>query len=212
VLARYRCKNGLSRLQSYDRTHQFTASGAVELPFGPDKRWAQQGAAKILLSGWQVNGLLVLYSGPPFSVTSSATTLNAPGNAQTADQVKPNVQILGLRDSWFDPLAFAPVTAARFGSAGWNILRAPGLANLDASVYRQFRISERFGLQFRAEAFNVTNTPHFAAPNANVSNLQLNPDGSIRSLNNYTVITSVQNTGREGLDERLFRLALRLTF
>lgn len=199
-------------LQSYDRTHQFTASGAVELPFGPGKRWAQQGAAKILLSGWQVNGLLVLYSGPPFSVTSSATTLNAPGNAQTADQVKPNVQILGLRDSWFDPLAFAPVTAARFGSAGWNILRAPGLANLDASVYRQFRISERLGLQFRAEAFNVTNTPHFAAPNANVSNLQLNPDGSIRSLNNYTVITSVQNTGREGLDERLFRLALRLTF
>lgn len=199
-------------LQSYDRTHQFTASTSAELPFGAGKRWAQEGIGKRLLGGWQVNGLLVLYSGPPFSVTSSATTLNAPGNAQTADQVKPHVQMLGARDSWFDPLAFAPVTAARFGTAGWNILRAPGLANLDASIFRQFRISERFALQFRAEAFNVTNTPHFAAPNANVSNLQLNPDGSIRTLNNYTVITSVQNTGREGLDERLFRFALKLTF
>jgi len=58
----------------------------------------------------------------------------------------------------------------------------------------------------------VSNTPHFAAPGSNVSSLQLNADGTIRSLNGYSVITSVQNTGREGLDERLFRFALRLTF
>ena len=51
-----------------------------------------------------------------------------------------------------------------------------------------------------------------AAPGASVSNLQLNPDGSIRNLNGYTVITGVQNTGREGLDERLFRFALRMIF
>ena len=199
-------------LQSYDRTHQFTASASAELPFGAGKRWAQHGFGKALLGGWQVNSLLVFYSGPPFSVTSSATSLNAPGNAQTSDQVKSNAQILGTRDSWFDPLAFAPVTDARFGTAGFNILRAPGLANLDASIFREFRMSERLKMQFRSEAFNVTNTPHFAAPGSNVSSLQLNGDGTIRSLNGYTVITGVQNTGREGLDERLFRFALRLTF
>jgi hypothetical protein len=199
-------------LQSYDRTHQFTASGSVELPFGRGKRWATQGIGKALLGGWQLNSLLVLYSGPPFSVTSAATSLNAPGNAQTSDQVVSSVRTLGTRDSWFDPLAFVPVTAARFGTAGFNILRAPGLVNVDGSVFREFRAGERFKFQFRAEAFNVTNTPHFAAPGSNVSNLQLNPDGSIRNLNGYTVINGVQNTGREGLDERLFRFALRLIF
>ena len=67
-------------------------------------------------------------------------------------------------------------------------------------------------MQFRAEAFNLSNTPHFAAPGANVSNMQLNPDGSLRNLNGYTVITGVQNTGREGVDERMFRFALKLSF
>jgi hypothetical protein len=199
-------------LQGYDRTHQFTASTAVELPFGAGKRWAHQGVGRVLLGGWQATALLVLYSGPPFSVTASGTSLNAPGNAQTADLVKSDVRILGVRDSWFDPFAFAPVSQPRFGTAGWNILRAPGLANLDGGIFREFNFRERYKVQFRAEAFNVTNTPHFAAPGTNVSNLQLNADGSIRNLNGYTVINGVQNTGREGLDERLFRFALRLSF
>ncbi len=199
-------------LQSYDRTHQFTASTSAELPFGAGKRWAQSGVGKALLGGWQVNGLLVLYSGPPFTVSTSATSLNAPGNTQTADLVNPEVRITGVRDSWFDPFAFAPVNEPRFGTSGFNILRAPGLVNLDASVFREFPMTERFKLQFRAEAFNVSNTPHFAAPGATVSSMQLNADGSIRNLNGYTVITGVQNTGREGLDERLFRFALRFTF
>jgi hypothetical protein len=199
-------------LQSYDRTHQFTASCSAELPFGARKRWAQQGVGKVLLGGWQLNGLLVMYSGPPFTVSSASTSLNAPGNAQTADLVKPRVQILGTHDSWFDPFAFAPVTEPRFGTAGFNILRAPGLLNLDASVFREFRLGERFKLQFRSEAFNLSNTPHFAAPGTNVSSMQLNADGTIRNLNGYTVITGVQNTGREGLDERLFRFALRVIF
>ena len=67
-------------------------------------------------------------------------------------------------------------------------------------------------IQFRAEAMNVTNTPHFANPASNVSNLQLNPDGSVRNLGGYTVITATQGLGREGIDERLFRFGLRLMF
>ena len=70
----------------------------------------------------------------------------------------------------------------------------------------------RYSAEFRAEALNLTNTPHFANPGANVSNMVLNPDGTIRSLGGYTVITATTGTGREGIDERLFRLGLRLTF
>ncbi len=198
--------------QAYDRTHMLTTSFGAELPFGAKKRWANRGIARHLLGGWQMNGLFAAYSGTPFTVGTDATSLNAPANAQRADQVKSNVAINGTRDSWFDPFAFAPVTAARFGTAGFNIVRAPGLVNFDASVFRDFSIKERFKMQFRAESFNITNTPHFGGPGASVSSMQLNADGSLRNLNGYTVISGVQNTGREGVDERMFRFALKLTF
>ncbi len=69
-------------------------------------------------------------------------------------------------------------------------------------------------LQFRAEAFNLTNTPHFANPSgtANVSNLQLNADGTIRNLGGFSSITTTANTGRDGIDERLFRVGVRFGF
>ena len=67
-------------------------------------------------------------------------------------------------------------------------------------------------MQVRFEIFNVTNTPHFGNPSGtNVSNLQLNPDGTIRSLNGFGVIDSVTAIGRE-YDQRYFRVGLRLSF
>lgn len=137
-----------------------------------------------------------------------------------ADQVKPDVAILGgigPGQSYFDPLAFAPVTEPRFGNAGFNSLRGPGFANFDFSVQRQFSLSNRVNLQFRAEVFNLTNTPHFANPantsnSLNVSNLQLNPDGTNRNLGGFSTITSTANTGRDGIDERLFRVGVRFGF
>ena len=84
-------------------------------------------------------------------------------------------------------------------------LRGPGLFNLDGSVFRNFRMTERFNLQFRAECFGATNTPQFNNPGATVSSLTRNADGTIRALNGYTEIT-----GAGG--ERNFRFALKLTF
>ena len=136
----------------------------------------------------------------------------APGSNQRADQIKPTVQSFGDPQSWFDPLAFAPVVGARFGTSGYNSLRGPRTANMDFSLYRTFKITDRFSAQFRAEAFNLTNTPHFANPGANVSNLQLNTDGSVRNLGGFTTVTSTSGTGRDGVDERVFRFGLRLAF
>lgn len=204
-------------LMPADRPNNLRVSGIAELPFGRGKRWGSNRVVSALAGGWQLNGIFSAYSGTPFNVTAAATSLNAPGNTQRADLVKPEVKILGGAgpgQSFFDPLAFAPVNDVRFGTAGFNIVRGPGLVNLDASLFRNFKITERLTLQFRAEALNATNTPHFSNPGANVSNLQLNPDGSIRSLNGYTEITSVNanGNGREGIDERFFRLGLRLSF
>lgn len=204
-------------LMPADRPDNLRISGVAEVPFGRGKRWINNGFASALAGGWQWNGAFSAYSGTPFSVSAAGTSLNAPGNSQRADQVKADVAFpggIGTGASYFDPLAFAPVTEARFGTAGFNSLRGPGLVNLDLSLFRTFRLSERINLQFRAEALNATNTPHFSNPGANVSNMQLNADGSIRSLNGYTQVTSVNanGNGREGIDERFFRFGLRFSF
>jgi hypothetical protein len=203
-------------LTSYDRTHNVQVSSVTDLPFGRGKRWLNQGGvAGALAGGWRLNTLFSSYSGTPFSVTAAATSLDAPGSTQRADQVKPEVRKLGgagRGQSFFDPLAFASVTTARFGTAGFNSLRGPGTVNLDLGIAREFRITERVRAQFRAEAFNATNTPHFANPGNNVSNLQLNPDGSVRSLGGYTEITATSGRAREGQDERSVRFGLRFSF
>ncbi|MGH9718573.1 MAG: carboxypeptidase regulatory-like domain-containing protein [Bryobacteraceae bacterium] len=196
-------------LTTYDRTHNWQTAFVAELPFGRGKRWAQQGWQMHMLGGWQFNGIFGGYSGTPFTVTASGTSLNAPNNAQTADQVKPEVKILGGAgpgQSYFDPLAFRPVTEVRFGSSGLNILRGPGVVNLDLGLFREFRVTERVRIQFRGEAFNASNTPHFNNPGTNVSNLLLGADGSAAQLRGFSEITSAQN------DERQFRLGLRISF
>lgn len=203
-------------LTGYDRTHNLQVSSVAELPFGRGKRFLNGGGFAAALAGdWRINGLFSAYSGTPFSVAAAATSLDAPGSTQRADQVKSEVRKLGGTgpgQSFFDPFAFASVTTARFGTAGFNSLRGPGTVNLDIGISRDLRIVERLRAQFRAEMFNATNTPHFANPGNNVSNLQLNPDGSIRSLGGYTEITSTNGRAREGQDERSIRLGLRFSF
>lgn len=122
--------------------------------------------------------------------------------------MKPEVQILGghgVGSPYFDPLAFKAVTDVRFGTSGRNIIRGPGLFNLDGSIFRTFKMKERFGLQIRMEMFGITNTPQFSNPGATVSSMTLNTDGSVRALNGYTEIT-----GAGG--ERIIRFAAKFTF
>jgi hypothetical protein len=181
----------------FDIPQNFQIGWVWDLPFGKGSHMASKGAASWILGGWQVNGTLSAYSGTPFTVTASGASLNAPFNTQTADQVLPNVQKLGGIGSgqpYYDPKAFAAVREVRFGTAGRNILRAPGMFNTNVSLFRSFPIRERLSLQFRAESYNLTNTAHFLAPSANVSS------------GNFLVITSANQ------DQRQFRFGLRLQF
>ena len=199
----------------YDRTHMFHISQVWELPFGKGKKMAANGPMAALLGGWQISQLWSFYTGTPFAVTASATSLNLPNSTQRADQVKPTVEKfgdVGRNVPFFDPLAFASVTAPRFGNAGFRSLRGPGLVDWDFGIHRQFQLTERFRIQFRMEAFNFSNTPHFANPGGNVSSMILNANGTINNLNNFSSITSVTNLGRDGIDERQFRFGLKLQF
>jgi len=200
----------------FDRSQVFTFTGIAELPFGRGKKMLNRGGiASAIASGWQVNGLLDMYTGTAFTVTGSSTSLNTPGSTQTADQIKPDVAKLGgvgPGQSFFDPLAYASVTQVRFGTSGMDVLRGPGQIDLDASLFRSFRISERVATQFRFQVFNVANTPHFANPGSNAGNLVLNSNGTVNNLGGFTVITSTTGNGREGVDQRVLQLALRVSF
>jgi hypothetical protein len=196
-------------LASFDRTHNLQIFGVYALPFGKGQRFANQGPASWIIGNWQVNGIFSRMSGTPFNIASSGVSVDAPGNTQTADQVLPEVEILGgvgRGASYFDPYAFAPVTAVRFGNSGRSLLRGPGQTNLDASIFRDFPLTEQWRLQFRAEVFNLSNTPAFNNPGATVSSPTRAANGTILNLNGYTEITSAQAT------ERQFRFALKLMF
>lgn len=207
---------GLNKgVQGGSTPHKLDVSAVYELPFGSGRRFLSDGGVlAAIVGGWQVNGLFTAISGTPFTVTSNGASLNAPGNPQLADQIK-EPEILGGVGStspYFDVTAFAPVTQPRFGNAGFNTLRGPSVATLDASFFRTFALSSDTRLQFRLEVFNLTNRANFANPaGLNVSNLQLNPDGSVRNLNGFGVIAGSNSVGRE-YAERYIRLGLRLNF
>jgi hypothetical protein len=191
-------------LAGYDRTSNLRVAWVASLPFGPGKRWGHGRVGGLILGGWQVNGIFSAYSGTPFTVSAAATSLNAPGNSQTADQVKSEVIRLGgvgAASPYFDPTAFAAVTQVRFGTSGRNILRGPGLVNLDGALFRNFNVTERTKFQFRFEAYNLSNTPHFNNPSSNVS------------TGGFLTITSAMSRSNnvEG-GERQLRFALRISF
>jgi hypothetical protein len=187
-----------------DRRHNFNMSFIAELPFGRGKRWAQEGVLNYLLGGWQFNGLLTRMTGRPFTVTDSDGTLNAPGSSQFGDCIGTPVKLgeTGVGSHYYDPAAFARVPSAerRFGTCGVNSLTGPALFTMDTGVFRRFQVNERVDLQFRAEVFNLTNTPHFSTPTNGVNS------GSFMQAN------SIENTGREGIDERTIRFGLRIGF
>jgi hypothetical protein len=197
-----------------DRTHHLVLSGSYQLPFGKGKPYLQKSAGSWILGGWTVNGIFNHWSGSPFTVGSDGSSCNCPGNSQVADLINPNVAIVGNGvggQAYFDPLAYRSVTDVRFGTSGFNQLRGPGSNNIDLGVFRAFKITERWNAQIRGEALNATNTPHFGNPDTNVSNMSLNSDGTVQSLNGFSQISYANPLGRL-IDQRYFRFSLRINF
>jgi hypothetical protein len=194
-------------LAGFDRTHNFQLWSVYDSPFGHGKQWVAHGVGAAILGGWTVSPVLSRESGTPFTISSSGASLNAPGNSQDADQVLPQVKVLGghgPNSPYFDPYAFAPVTAVRFGTSGRNIVRGPGAFILNVSLVRDFNLTEILKLQFRTEAYSLTNTPNFRNPAATVSDASF-VNGQITSYGGYDIITSSSG-------QRQLRFALKLLF
>ena len=155
----------------FDRTHMFVASHIYELPFGPGKRYLKEGSGRYLLGDWQLNGIFRSVTGAPFTVVADATPCNCPGNNNFADAVKPTTILGGVGRGrlWLDTTAFVAPGPNRYGNGSRNNVRGPGFVNYDLSVFRTFPVAERTRLEFRFEAYNLTNTPRFGNPVNNVN-------------------------------------------
>ncbi len=198
----------------YDRTHMFIMSWVYEMPWGKGQHYALSGIADHVFGGWRVNGIFSNYSGTPFTVTASGNSLNTPGTSQTADQIA-EIEYIGdvgrgtqyySINSFRDPNFQRPTNTYRLGSMGRNSMRGPGFAKVDMALFKDFNVTERIVLQFKAEAFNFTNTPRFGNPASNVSSMTINSTtGAVINANNFMAITSAS-------DERKFRFGLRLSF
>ena len=155
-----------------DIRHAFGSAVTYEMPFGKGKRF--MGSANrvldLFLGGWQMSGILTRTSGQPFTVTTSGGITNA-GGADRPNRIGDGALPSGQRsiDRWFDISAFQVQPNYTYGNSGRNILNGPGLTNVDFLVGKVFTVTERFRLQFRAESFNLTNTPAFGNPAANLS-------------------------------------------
>jgi hypothetical protein len=162
---RYAFERGPSE---YQVPHSFSYSFGYELPFGKGKRFLD-GANRLangVIGGWQLQGILIFRSGVPYTVALSRDVANSGVGGQ-----RPNRLANGTAESptlarWFDPSAFVAAPNFTYGNAGLRILSPDILRTVDFSLFKQFRVTERSKLQFRFEAFNLPNTPSFAAPNS----------------------------------------------
>ena len=187
---RFDCERGNA---NFDIRHRMTISYTYNLPFGKGRSFANDGIARVVIGDWQINGITTLQTGLPFTPSLANPNTNGSGGSRPDLVGNPEVANKTLQ-RWFDPTAFARPNEIRFGNLGRNTLYGPGRVNFDTSLFKDFYFTEDVKLQFRAEAFNLFNTPQFGQPNA-----------SIGASNAGTITSTVGNP-------RQLQLALRLQF
>ena len=210
-------------LANFGIEYQGRGNLSYELPFGQGKRFLSgvHGVAGKLVSGWQANTIVTLLSGFPFTVTTGANNSgngdlngtdrpslalgasNNPVNGVTAGcgaGIVPAGQKLHTPNLWFDPCAFVLPASGTFGNLGRDTIIGPGLATWDFSLFKSTKITERVGLQFRAEGFNLLNHPNFRIPQSSAvfAGTTYSPSAGI-----------IQNTATSS---RQIQLALKLSF
>ncbi len=154
--------------------NQGSISARYELPFGQGKHWlsSTSGIESKLIDGWQLNGIATFLSGFPFTPVIGSNR-SGDGDTRNPDRPSPNPGFSGpiLLDTptrWFNPNAFALPAVGTYGTLGRGAFTGPGLADVDLSLFKDTRVSERTSLEFRAEFFNALNHVNFGPPNPTV--------------------------------------------
>jgi len=184
-----------------DVSQILTISSVYQLPFGKGRKFggSWNRFANAFGGGWQVNGIAALQTGQPLAITTQNTS--GAGNASlrpnnTGHSAKLDGPVVDRLNRYFDKSVFTQPAPFTFGNTGRVLpdVRTPGAKNLNFSLFKSFAVVERFSLQFRAEAFNLFNTPQFGRPNSNMNNAQ------------FGVISATAN------DPRQLQFGLKLLF
>jgi len=174
---------------AFDSRHVFSFNSTYELPIGPGKALGSglHGIGRQILAGWQLGGIVSLRSGFVQTINISNRLANfgvqeefpdlAPGASN--NPVKgvsigcagvPAGTPVGNPNLWYDPCAFVLPPANTLGNLGRNTVTMPGRATADASLMKNFDVTEKSKLQFRFEAFNLFNRVNFGTPARTVRN------------------------------------------
>ena len=149
-----------------DQRQRFTTGFGYELPFGKNT----SGLKKAAIGGWQINSILVWATNLPVTVVNGTKDYSnqgygsgdRPNQVASASLASPSIS------EWFNINAFQSQTFGTLGNSRRNDVYGPHQRHFDFSVFKTFPIHERFTGEFRAEAFNLTNTPNYAEPNVSL--------------------------------------------
>lgn len=176
-------------VSGFDLPHIFSGSFVYDLPIGKGKMLSTNNrVGDYIIGNWQVSGILSLTSGTPFDVTVSNGDTAGTGNVtERANLLLQNGAYAQGQGPlvYLNPLAFGVPAPQTYGNLGRNSLRTPFNHNLDVSLTRNFPIRESINLNFRVDAFNMTNSVVFGGPNSTLGNA------------NFGIITGTANAPRE---------------
>lgn len=195
----HHCRACDRSISPYNQPSRLVASFTYALPFGVGKPIGSSWNPFVdaALGGWQVNGIFTLNSGLPIQINNPTNTSFSFGGGQRPDSTGQNAELENPTiGRWFDTSAFTIAQNFTFGTMGrvHPRLKTDRVENLDFSIFKSFRFTERHILQFRAEAFNLMNRPIFGAPANTVG------------AGNFGVVASQANPPRQ------IQLALRFLF
>jgi hypothetical protein len=185
---------------SWDIRHNFTTGFTYQIPFGRGLTYGSNmnRVADFVVGGWQTNGILTLHTGQPYTLRANGCQGIFGGcspdlvSGMNANAAPPGGRTPG---EWFNIANVVAPGPLSEGNLGMQSNYAPPTRNLDFSIFKDFRFTERFVMQFRAESFNIANTPQFSVPDNTLGDA------------NFGKVTST-NAG----SERHIQFALRLQF
>jgi hypothetical protein len=163
----------------YDETQNLTAYAVYDLPVGQGKQFGSgmNKAENAVLGGWSVSPIVTLHTGFPLALYTNASDPTGTGSRGLRPNCDGTNTVWGRRNAttagggiaWFDPSNYTDPTTT-FGTCAPQLggLRGPGYYNWDASLQKNFQVSERFRVQFRTDFLNMFNRVNLAVPNTTV--------------------------------------------